>query len=53
LKKSDPNLPVLLFDAPKIKGLSREARRAGVQRLLVAPVDVEMVRNEAIKVMRN
>jgi len=53
LKKTDPALPVLLFDAPKVKGLSKEARRAGVERLLVSPVNIEAVRNEAIKVMRN
>src|SRR3990172_11922895 len=29
LKKSDPHLPVVLFNAPKVKGLSKEARRAG------------------------
>jgi DNA-binding response OmpR family regulator len=53
MKETDPNLPVVLFDAPKVKGLSREARRAGVQRCLTTPMDAEAVRNEAIKVMRN
>ena len=53
LKKSDPDLPVVLFNAPKEKGLSDEARRAGVKRFLVTPVDVQTVHNEAIKAMRN
>jgi DNA-binding NtrC family response regulator len=53
MKESDPNLPVVLFDAPKVKGLTREARRAGVQRCLSSPIDIETVRQEAIKVMRN
>lgn len=53
LKKTDPRLPVVLFDAPEGKDLSKEAKRAGVERFLVRPVDVETVRQEAIKVMRN
>ncbi len=53
LKESDPGLPVVLFNAPKVKGLSREARRVGVQKLLAIPTDVEAVQKEAVKVMRN
>lgn len=49
LKRSDRNLCVVLFDAPRVKGLSREARRAGVSRYLATPVDVEMVFIETAK----
>jgi len=53
LKRSDPELPVVLFNAPKLKGLSKEARRVGVARLLATPMKVETVHDEALKVMRN
>ena len=32
LKKSDPQVPVVMFNAPKVKGLSKEAAYAAVQR---------------------
>jgi len=53
LKKYDPNLPVVLFDAPKVKGLSREARRAGVSRLVATPADPEQILTETVKAMGN
>ena len=53
MKQRDPDLPVVLFNAPNEKGLSREARRAGVKRFLATPTDIQAVHNEAIKVMRN
>ena len=53
LKKSDPHLPVVLFNAPKVKGLSKEARRAGVSKFILDDSDADMVLTEAVKVMRN
>lgn len=53
MKKSDPQVPVVLFNAPKVKGLSKEARRAGVAKFLSIELDTDMVMNEAVKVMRN
>ncbi len=53
LKKFDPDLPVVLFDAPKVKGLSREARRAGVSRFLATPIDPDRILTETVKAMRN
>ena len=53
IRKHDPSLPILLFNAPKQKGLSREARRVGVKRFLSMPVDVGMVHEEALKLTRN
>ena len=53
LKKSDPELPLVLFNAPKVKGLSREARRAGVERFLVSPLDPDTVLAETRRVIRN
>lgn len=51
LKESDPNLPVVLFNAPK--GLSKEARRAGVAKFISTEADAQMLFSEARKVMRN
>ena len=51
LKESNPELPLVLFDAPKQKGLSREARRAGVERLLVSPMDADIILAETLKVV--
>jgi DNA-binding NtrC family response regulator len=53
LKKSDPQLPVVLFNVPKIKGFSKEARRAGVSKFILSDLDAETVLHEAVKVMRN
>ncbi len=53
LKKVDPSLLVVLFDAPKVKGLSREARRAGVSRFLASPIDAELILTETVKTMGN
>lgn len=53
LKQSDPTLPVVVFNAPRAKGLSREARRLGIARLLGSPTKIESVLSEALKVMRN
>ena len=53
LKKSDPHLPVVLFNVPKIKGFSKEARRAGVSKFILSDLDAETVLHETIKVMRN
>ncbi len=53
LRASDPKLPVVLFNAPKVKGLSKEARRAGVSKFISADVDPNAVFLEAMKVMRN
>ena len=53
LKKSDPHLPVVLFNVPKIKGFSKEARRAGVSKFILSDLDAETVLHEAVKVMRN
>ena len=53
LKKCDPDLPVILFDAPKVKGLSREARRAGAAKFLPSPIDAKAVLAAALKVSRN
>jgi len=43
LKKSDPAMPVVCFNGPKVKGLSREAKRAGVTKLLVDQAEAETV----------
>lgn len=51
LKESDPSLPLVLFNGPKVKGLSREARRAGVARFLAHPLDTEKVMTETAKVL--
>ena len=51
LKESDPQMPVVLFNGPKVKGLSREAKRAGVASFLLHPAEPERVITEATKVM--
>ena len=53
LKSSDPGLPVILFNGPKVKGLSKEARRAGVAKFLASPMDLETLVSAARVVMRN
>ena len=53
MKQTDPDLPVVLFNAPKEKGLSKEARRAGVKRCIATPIDIQAVHKEAVKAMRN
>ena len=53
LRQSDPQLPVVLFNAPKVKGLSKEARRAGVAKFIQIDVDAHLVYVEATKLMRN
>jgi DNA-binding NtrC family response regulator len=53
LKTHDPKLPVVLFNAPNVKGLSKEARRAGCAKFLVLDSDSEKLLNETVKVMRN
>lgn len=53
LKKSDPHVPVVMFNAPKVKGLSKEARRAGVSKFILSDLDPETVLHETVKVMRN
>ena len=53
LLASDPKLPVVLFNAPKVKGLSKEARRVGVRKFLCADADPLAVYEEVMKVMRN
>ncbi len=53
LKRHDPKLPVVLFNAPKVKGLSKEARRAGCSKFIVTDWDADRVLTEAVKVMRN
>jgi len=44
-------MPVVCFNGPKVKGLSREAKRAGVTKLLVDQAEAETVMAEAVKVM--
>ena len=51
LKESNPRVRVVLFDAPKEKGLSREARRVGVSKFILMPSDVEHVLAETSKVI--
>lgn len=53
MKQTDPDLPVVLFNTPKDKMVSREAKRAGVRRCIVTPTDIQAVHNEAVKMMRN
>jgi DNA-binding NtrC family response regulator len=53
LKRHDPDLPVVLFNAPKVKGLSKEARRAGCAKFLVTDGNAEKLLSETVKVMRN
>jgi DNA-binding response OmpR family regulator len=53
LKKSDPQVPVVMFNAPKVKGLSKEARRAGVAKFILSDLDPAIVLHETVKVMRN
>ena len=53
LRKYDPLLPLVLFNAPKVKELSREARRIGVERFIDTPLDPATVLAEATKVVRN
>ena len=52
LKQSAPRLPVVVFDGPKVKGLSREARKAGVTKFLPSPVDVQTLLDQAIRLTR-
>jgi len=42
-----------MFNAPKVKGLSKEARRAGVSKFILSDLDPETVLHETVKVMRN
>ena len=53
LKKFDPHLPVVLFNAPKQKGLSKEARRAGCAKFIACEFDTDRLLSEAVKVIRN
>ena len=53
LKESDPKLPVVLFNAPKVKGLSKVARRAGAAKFIATPADAQTILSETVKVMRN
>lgn len=53
LKNQDPHLPVVLFNAPNVKGLSKEARRAGCAKFLMLDFDSERLLDEAVKSMRN
>jgi len=62
LKKHDPHLPLVLFNPSRAsgsngastdKGLSKEARRAGVERFINTPLDPDLVLAEAEKVARN
>lgn len=53
LKEFDPHLPVVLFNGPKIKGLSKEARRAGVAKFLLSDTDTQSLLSETMKAARN
>lgn len=53
LKEFDPHLPVVLFNGPKVKGLSKEARRAGVAKFLLTDTDTQSLLSETMKVARN
>jgi len=51
LKEFDPSLPLVLFNAPKVKGMSREAKRAGVTKFLSHPAELDLVMAETIKAL--
>lgn len=53
LKEYDPHLPVVLFNGEKVKGLSKEARRAGAAKFLLADTDTQSLLSETMKVARN
>ena len=53
LKAFDPAMPLMLFNGPNAKSVSREARRHGVTRFLAQPVEVETVMAEAMKVLKD
>ena len=43
MRQRAPNVPVVLINGWKSKGISKLARRAGAARFLASPVDVEKV----------
>ena len=51
LKESDPGLPLVLFNAPKVKGMSREAKRAGATKFLSHPIEPDEVMAETVKIL--
>ncbi len=51
IRASDPKLPLVLFNGANVKGLSREARRAGVTRFLLQPSEIETVLSETMEVV--
>ena len=53
LKHFAPSLPLVLFNGPKVKGLSREAKRAGVSRFLIHPTDAQEIISETLKVLNS
>jgi len=53
VKEVDPNVPVVMINGDKSKGISKVARRAGVTRFLSSPVDPEKVILALSDVIRN
>ena len=53
LKQQAPDLPVVLINGWKAKGISKLARRAGASRFLSSPVDAERVIDAISAVLKN
>lgn len=51
LREHDPRLPLVLFNAPKVKGMSREGRRAGVTKFISDPAEPDQVMAETLKAL--
>jgi len=43
LKRRAPRLPIVLINGPRVKGISRVARRAGATRFMRSPVNLDRV----------
>ena len=51
IRETNPALPIVLINAPKQKGLSEIARRAGASRFMAQPVNPERVGAEVVKIL--
>jgi ActR/RegA family two-component response regulator len=53
LREADPDLPVVVINGRKGKGVGKVARRAGAARFLPSPVDAEAIMLALSDVLRN
>jgi len=53
IKEKDPDLPIVMINGNKLKGITKLARRFGAARFLPSPVDPEKVIVALSDVLRN